>query len=120
MISSHSTPDLFSTQHSVPAQDDEQTERSLPATERQVGYARVLAARSGARLPRGIETDRRALSKWIETQSQARPGGRFADYPSSRQVAFAERIARLKRSSVPQECFRDRTLMSRWIDSNKP
>ena len=91
-----------------------------PATEKQLTYARLLAARSKDPLPKGIERDRAALSRWIDGHRAPKPQGRFAAYPSSKQVAFAERIARLKRRDVPQECFRDRQLMSRWIESNKP
>ncbi|WP_370402323.1 hypothetical protein [Sulfitobacter sp. JB4-11] len=113
-------PGLFSSAKGAPpAQDRLPLNPPLAATEKQVSYARILAARSGARLPRGIEADRAALSKWIEEQKAA-PAGKFANYPSSKQVAFAERIARLKRADVPPECFQDRKLMSRWIDSNKP
>ncbi|WP_299878325.1 hypothetical protein [uncultured Sulfitobacter sp.] len=103
----------------VPVQDDLPLPQPVAATDKQVSYARVLAARSGTRMPAGIEGDRAALSKWIDRQKAA-PVGKFGNYPSSKQVAFAERIARLKRADVPPECFRDRTLMSRWIDSNKP
>lgn len=120
MASPDITPDLFSIPHARPVQGALPLERPVEATERQIGYARSLAARNGIRLPRGIEADRVALSKWIEAHRTATPSSTFANYPSSRQVAFAERIARLKRSNVPQECFRDKTLMSRWIDSNKP
>ncbi|UWR21649.1 hypothetical protein [Sulfitobacter sp. S190] len=89
-----------------------------PASEKQVAYARALAARTNDPLPEGIEKDRARLSSWIDAH-KPRPSA-FDAYPSSRQVGFAERIARLKRTSVPRECFRDRALMSRWIDSNKP
>lgn len=113
-------PGIFSpTNGAAPVQDDLPLTQPLVATDKQVSYARLLAARSGTPIPAGIETDRAALSKWIDRQKAA-PVGKFACYPSSKQVAFAERIARLKRAEVPPECFRDRTLMSRWIDSNKP
>ncbi|MBD3663958.1 hypothetical protein H9Q16_08505 [Sulfitobacter sp. TSTF-M16] len=93
---------------------------SHPATEKQISFARILAARTKTPLPKGIEADRTALSQWIDQHNTSAPQSRFSNYPSSKQVAFAERIARLKRREVPQECFRDRRLMSRWIDSNKP
>lgn len=109
------TPDLFDSQR---AQPDLPLGQPLPATEKQMSYARILSSKTGVALPRGI--DRTALSAWIEAHKAAPPAGRFANYPSSKQVAFAERIARLKRDTVPPECFRDKTLMSRWIDSNKP
>lgn len=111
------TADLFDSQR---AQPDLPLDQPLPATEKQMSYARILSSKSGVGLPKGIERDRTALSSWIEAHKAAPPAGRFANYPSSKQVAFAERIARLKRGSVPPECFRDKTLMSRWIDSNKP
>ena len=90
-----------------------------PATERQLAYARALAARSGKPLPASLTRDRAALSRWIDAQ-KAPAQGRLSAYPSSKQVAFAERLARLKRREVPRECFQDKVLMSRWIDSNKP
>lgn len=113
-------PGIFShSKGAAPVQYDLPLPQPMAATDKQLSYARVLAVRSGTRMPVGIEGDRAALSKWIDRQKAA-PRGKFASYPSSKQVAFAERIARLKRAEVPPECFRDRTLMSRWIDSNKP
>lgn len=90
----------------------------LPASEKQITYARSLSGRSGIALPKGVERDRRALSDWIDKAKSAPPKNKFSNYPSSKQVAFAERIARMKRRTVPQECFKDRTMMSHWIDSN--
>ena len=92
----------------------------LPATEKQLNYARSIAQRSGQVLPWEVQQDRQRLSRWIDQQKSApMPGGPFSNYPSSRQVQFAERIARYKRSQVPDECFRDKGLMSKWIDCNK-
>lgn len=91
----------------------------LPATEKQLQYARHLSNMTGADLPTQVEADRRALSDWIDAQKNAQPANRFASYPSSKQVAFAERIARVKRRTVPPECFRDRGIMSKWIDGNR-
>lgn len=88
----------------------------LPATEKQISFARKIAARSGVKASTLPLQDRRALSRWIDTHKKQDVG----NSPSSKQVAFAERIARLKRRQIPDECFRDRGLMSRWIDSNKP
>ena len=95
-----------------------ETHATLPATAKQLAYARKIAELQNVVLPWEIQQDRRALSQWIDTQRSA-PRARDTR-PSSKQVAFAERIARIKRSAVPDACFRDRTLMSRWIDSNKP
>jgi len=89
---------------------------ALPATPRQIAYARSLAQRNQALLPWEVQQDRRALSAWIEAQARMRPP---TGLPTSKQVAFAERIARIKRRAVPDECFRDRQLLSRWIDSNR-
>ncbi|MEP2027479.1 MAG: hypothetical protein ABJI96_02080 [Paracoccaceae bacterium] len=91
----------------------------LPATEKQIGYARALAKRSGIVLPWNALGDRKSLSAWIEARQNDADRGGFSNYPSSKQVAFAERIARHKQRQVPQECFRDRAMMSRWIDSNR-
>ena len=65
----------------------------LPASEKQIRFARSLAAKAGTILPDEVQQDR--------------------------QVQFAERIARYKRSQVPDEWFRDKARMSKWIDSNK-
>ncbi len=91
---------------------------TVPATPRQIAYARSLALRNQTLLPWEVQQDRRSLSSWIDAQAKLRPaiGG---DLPSSKQVAFAERIARIKRRNVPDECFRNRQLLSRWIDSNR-
>ncbi len=92
----------------------------LPATEKQLKYARFLSQKIGIVLPWEVQQDRRSLSDWIDAQTISRPcKGQFDNYPSSRQVQFAERIARYKRSEVPHECFRDKGLMSKWIDCNK-
>ena len=92
----------------------------LPVSDKQLRFARSLAARAAVALPGDVIQDRRALSAWIDAhlarQKRASP---FSHYPSSKQVAFAERIARIKRRHVPRECFRDMGLMSRWIDANR-
>lgn len=90
---------------------------ALPATERQIAYARSLALRNQSLLPWEIQQDRRSLSAWIEAQAKLKPSD--PGQPTSKQVAFAERLARVKRRAVPDQCFRDRQLLSRWIDSNK-
>ncbi len=92
---------------------------ALPATSRQIAYARSLALRNQTLLPMDVQQDRRLLSAWIEAQAQMRPVSSLDSLPSSKQVAFAERLARIKRRAVPDECFRDKGLMSRWIDGNK-
>lgn len=110
-------PDFFA---ATQVQGELPLAQPLPATEKQITYARVLAAKAKSPLPKGIERDRTALSKWIDSHKAPAPSGKFSNYPSSKQVQFAERIARLKRRDVPPECFRDKSLMSRWIDANKP
>lgn len=91
---------------------------SLPATPRQIAYARSLALRNRTALPAEVQQDRLALSAWIDRQARKAPPPQD-NRPSSRQVAFAERLARAKRRAVPDECFRDKGLMSRWIDGNR-
>ena len=90
---------------------------ALPATERQIAYARSLALKNQSLLPWEVQQDRRSLSAWIEAQAKLAP--MTGNGPSSKQVAFAERIARIRHRAVPDECFRDRQLLSRWIDSNR-
>lgn len=92
---------------------------ALPATPRQLAYARSLADRNRTLLPWDVQQDRRALSAWIEAQARLTPAAYNDPRPSSKQVAFAEKIARIKRRAVPDECFRDKGLMSKWIDGNK-
>jgi len=88
----------------------------LPVSDKQLRFARAIAARAALNLPSDVLQDRRAMSAWIDAHAhkQTRSGPDF-----SRQVAFAERIARIKRRQVPRECFQDMGLMSRWIDSNR-
>ena len=97
----------------------EATSFALPATPRQIAFARSLALRNHTLLPWEIQQDRRSLSAWIEAQAQMKPRSDLDSLPSSKQVAFAERLARIKRRAVPDECFRDKGLMSRWIDGNR-
>ena len=92
---------------------------ALPATQRQLAYARSLADRNCTLLPWEVQQDRRALSAWIETQARLMLVADNDPRPSSKQVAFAEKLARIKRRAVPDECFRDKGLMSKWIDGNK-
>ena len=95
------------------------TTYALPATPKQIAYARSLALRNQTLFPWEVQQDRRSLSAWIDAQAQMKPTSAFDSLPSSKQVAFAERLARIKRRAVPNECFRDKGLMSKWIDGNK-
>jgi hypothetical protein len=97
----------------------EATTFALPATPRQIAYARSLALRNQTLLPWDIQQDRRSLSAWIDAQAQMKPLSALDSLPSSKQVAFAERLARIKRRAVPDECFRDKGLMLKWIDGNR-
>ena len=97
----------------------EATTFALPATPRQIAYARSLALRNQTLLPWEIQQDRRSLSAWIGAQAQMKPLSALDSLPSSKQVAFAERLARIKRRAVQDECFRDKGLMSKWIDGNR-
>ena len=92
---------------------------ALPATERQIAYARSLALKNQILLPWEVQQDRRSLSAWIEAQAQLKPVSDMDRLPTSKQVAFAEKLARIKRRAVPEECFRDKGLMSKWIDGNR-
>ncbi|MDP0926559.1 hypothetical protein Q0601_05215 [Paracoccus onubensis] len=91
---------------------------TLPATSRQISYARSLALRNHTLLPWEALQDRRALSAWIDAQAKKKPA-MPDNLPTSKQVGFAERLAHIKRRTVPDECFRDRQLLSRWIDCNR-
>ena len=91
----------------------------LPATDKQLRFARIIAQGSGVTLPWEVQQDRRRLSIWIDENQSKLQSRQYSSEPSSKQVAFAERIARMKRRAVPQECFRDRAMMSHWIDSNR-
>ena len=92
---------------------------AMPATERQIAYARSLALRNQTLLPWDVQQDRRLLSSWIDAQARLKPVSALDQLPSSKQVAFAERLAQIKRRAVPDECFRDKGLMSKWIDGNR-
>jgi hypothetical protein len=97
----------------------EDTSFAIPATPRQIAYARSLALRNQTLLPWDVQQDRRSLSSWIDKQSKLTPVAALDPRPSSKQVAFAERLARIKHRAVPAECFRDKGLMSKWIDGNR-
>lgn len=97
----------------------ESTTFALPATPRQIAYARALSLRNQTLLPWEVQQDRRSLSAWIEAQAGLKPVSDLDRLPSSKQVAFAEKLARIKRRAVPDECFRDKGLMSKWIDGNR-
>ena len=79
---------------------------ALPATPRQIAYARSLALRNQTLLPWEVQQDRRSLRHWIEAQASLKSV--MDPRPSSKQVAFAEKLARIKRRAVPEECFRDK------------
>ena len=91
----------------------------VPATEKQIRFARNIAQRTKVELPTELTSDRHRLSRWIDANQRKSDPSAFSNYPTSKQVAFAERIARAKRRDVPRECFQDKTLMSRWIDGNR-
>lgn len=91
----------------------------MPASQKQLLYARQIAARRGIVLPYDVQQDRTQISAWIDAHKIVHAESQFARYPSSKQVAFAESIARRKRRAVPNECFKDKGLMSSWIDHNK-
>lgn len=102
-----------------PAPIDTNDYHVLPASPKQLGFARKIAARTKAELPADVIEDRRRLSRWIDEHKARIPTSKFDAYPSAKQVAFAERLSRTKRRPIPQSCFRDKALMSRWIDSNR-
>ena len=97
----------------------EDTSFALPATPKQIAYARSLALRNHTLLPWEVQQDRRSLSTWIEAQARLKPVSDMERLPSSKQVALAEKLARIKRRAVPDECFRDKGLISKWIDGNR-
>jgi hypothetical protein len=97
----------------------EDTAFALPATPKQIAYARSVALKNQTLLPWEVQQDRRSLSAWIDAQARMKPLSELDRLPSSKQVAFAERLARIKRRAVPEECFRDKGLMSKWIGGNR-
>jgi len=97
----------------------EDTAFALPATPKQIAYARSLALKNQTLLPWEVQQDRRSLSAWIDAQARMKPLSELDRLPSSKQVAFAERLVRIKRRAVPEECCRDKGLMSKWIDGNR-
>lgn len=97
--------------------DMQSSDYTIPATPKQIAYARQLASRNGVVLPWEVQQDRKAISAWID--EQAARIAPTSDHPTSRQVQFAERIARAKHRAIPDECFRNRSMLSAWIDSNR-
>lgn len=97
--------------------DMQSFDNTMPATPKQIAYARQLASRNSVVLPWEVQQDRRALSAWID--EQAARSVPTSDHPTSKQVQFAERLARAKRRAIPDECFRSRSMLSAWINSNQ-
>ena len=56
---------------------------TLPPTQKQLDFARALARRIDARIPRAELEDRRALSRWIDAHKS---GGPRAPGATSKQV----------------------------------
>ena len=79
------------------------TTYALPATPKQIAYARSLALRNQTLLPWEVQQDRRSLSAWIEAQALLKPVSDMDRLPTSKQVAFAEKLARIKRRAVPDD-----------------
>jgi hypothetical protein len=97
--------------------DMQSSDYIIPATAKQIAYARQLASRNSVVLPWEVQQDRKAISAWID--EQAARTGPASERPTSKQVQFAERIARAKRRAIPDECFRSRSMLSAWINSNR-
>lgn len=92
----------------------------LQPTERQLLYARRIAASAGIVLPWETQQDRAVLSEWISANAeQLKSRNPDPGTPSSRQVGYAERIARARQRTIPDECYRSRDLLTKWIDTNK-
>ena len=62
----------------------ESTTYALPATPKQIAYARALALRNQTLLPWEVQQDLRALSAWIDAQAKLKPGTQEAARPQSR------------------------------------
>ena len=62
----------------------ESTTYALPATPKQIAYARLLALRNQTLLPWEVQQDRRSLSAWIDAQAKLNPGRRTAARHRSR------------------------------------
>lgn len=77
---------------------------TLPATPKQIAYARQIASRQKVVLPWDVQSDRAKISAWISTHAGLKPV--FDPRPSSKQVAFAERLARRRYLSVPDNASR--------------
>jgi hypothetical protein len=86
---------------------------ALPATRKQIAYARSLALKNQAHLSWEVQQDRHSLSACIEAQARIKQLAELDRLPSSKQVAFGKRLARIKRRTVPEECFRDREPLRR-------
>lgn len=59
------------------------TTHALPATPKQIAYARSLAQRNRTLLPWKVQQDRRSLSAWIEAQARLKPVSDMDRLPTS-------------------------------------
>ena len=62
---------------------------ALPATPKQIAYARSLALRNQTLLPWEVQQDRRSLSAWIDAQAQREPVSDMDRLPTSKVVSPA-------------------------------
>ena len=51
----------------------DETTFALPATLKQIAYARSLALKNQSLLPWEVQQDRRSLSAWIDAQAKLKP-----------------------------------------------
>ena len=71
----------------------ESTTYALPATPKQIAYARALALRNQTLLPWEVQQDRRSLSAWIDAQAKLNPGARGARHQSKSPLPSASRAS---------------------------
>ena len=88
-------------------------------SEKQLRFARSIAAKTGATLPWEVQHDRASLSRWISRHQPKRVQNQYSHLPTGKQIDLAERLSRAKRRPIPAECIRSKDLLSRWIDANK-
>lgn len=105
----------FLDEHLGARQAGEGGERSASSpSEKQIGFARSLAERTGAEIPEAALTSARDLSAWIDAAMKKAP----PRPPSEKQIAFAEKLAGEAGIDLPEAARKDMTACSAFIDKN--
>jgi len=98
--------------------------KGTPPSEKQLGFARLIAERLSVELPEGCKSDWRITRKFIDDnksdfESLPRPEGQSGGAPSEKQVSLARLISDKGGIPLPDGYDSDWRIIKRFIDENK-